>query len=373
MTITLLEEVHGISTVSLTRAPESAMVASPQKGGDMRTGTWRASRVLACALMLLTGSSCTDSRPTPTSSTAARSSRSPDLDVTNASNTVCGVISGTLVITENTRLSCDVVCTNETGPCIQFGKDNITLWLNGFTMTGPAVPPAACAASPAFGPGNPGPFPYDGISTAGFDHVKVRGPGMVQQFRRHGVFVFESEKAKVEQVTSHFNCYSGILLGLANDNEIKENVSVRNGRASGTAPCGGNCITNSNNNWIHRNHYHGNGSIVSGGPTGTPNDFGVGLVGTSSHNLIENNSIGGNINGILIFPLTRDNLIRRNIIAGNPPVQVSPTLTGSPVGVDIRDASPPGANTFHENLCVSYEGATMPPPCPSFPKYSTHH
>jgi hypothetical protein len=30
-------------------------------------------------------------------------------------------------------LSCDVVCTNATGPCIQFGKDNITLWLNGFT------------------------------------------------------------------------------------------------------------------------------------------------------------------------------------------------------------------------------------------------
>jgi hypothetical protein len=339
----------------------------------MQTGTWRASRVLACAFVLLTGWSCTDSRPTPpTASTTARLNGSADLDVIGASNAVCGVVAATLVITENTRLTCDVVCTNATGPCIQFGKSNITLWLNGFTMTGPATPPTGCAASPAFGPGNPGPFPFDGISTAGFDHVKVRGPGMVQQFRRHGVFVFESEKAKVEQVTSHYNCYSGILLGLANDNEIKENVSVRNGSASGTAPCGGNCITNSNDNWIHRNHYYGNGSIVAGAPTGTPNDFGVGLVGTSSNNLIEDNGIGGNINGILIFQATSGNLIRRNIIAGNPPVQVSVTA-GTPVGVDIRDASPPGANTFHENLCVTYEGATLPRPCPNFPHYSTQH
>jgi hypothetical protein len=340
----------------------------------MQTGTRRASRVLACALVLLTGSGCTDSRPTPpTGSTTARFNGSADLNVTDASNAVCGAIAATLVITENTRLSCDVVCEVLTGPCIQFGKSNITLWLNGFTMTGPTAPAPECAPSPAFSPGNPGPFPWDGISTAGFDHVRVRGPGMVQKFRRHGVFVFESEKAKVEQITSHYNCFSGIFLGLANDNEIKENVSVRNGRASGAAPCGGNCIAFSNNNWVHRNHYHGNGSIVAGAPTGTPNDFGVGLVGTSSNNLIEDNSIGGNINGLLIFPTTSGNVIRRNIIAGNPPVQLSPTLTGSPVGVDIRDASPVGANTFQENLCVSYEGATMPPPCPNFPRYSTHH
>src|SRR5688572_23785494 len=189
----------------------------------MQTGTWRASRLLACALVLLAGASCTDSRTTtPTASTSARFNGSAALDVTNASNTVCGPVTATLVITENTRLTCDVVCTNATGPCIQFGKSNITLWLNGFTMSGPASPPTGCAASPAFGPGDPGPFPFDGISTAGFDHVKIRGPGMVQTFRRHGIFVFETEKAFVEQVTAHYNCFSGILLGLSNDNDIKE-------------------------------------------------------------------------------------------------------------------------------------------------------
>ena len=337
----------------------------------MQTRTWRAFPLLACALALLTATACTDSRTsTPTGSVTTRFNRDGG-DVAFA-NEVCGVIPATFVITENTRLSCDVVCTNTTGPCIRFGRDNITLWLNGFTMSGVAMPPSGCAASPAFGPGNPGPFPFDGISTAGFDHVKIRGPGMVQTFRRHGIFMFESEKANVEQVTSHYNCFSGIMVALSHDNDVKENVSVRNGSASGAAPCGGNCITNSNNNRVYRNHYYGNGSVVAGAPTGTPNDFGVGLVGTSSNNLIEDNSIGGNVNGIIIFPLTSGNVIRRNIIAGNPPVQLSVTH-GMPVGVDIRDASPPGANTFFENLCVTYEGATVPRPCPSFPRYSTHH
>jgi parallel beta-helix repeat protein len=340
----------------------------------MHARTGSTTRLLACALLMVMAASCKDSlTPTSTTGVNARlngSAGTSDLDVA-FQEAVCGVIPATLVIRENTRLTCDVVCTNATGPCIQFGRDNITLWLNGFTMTGPATPPTGCAASPAFGPGNPGPFPFDGVSTAGFDHVKVRGPGMVQNFRRHGIFVFETEKARVEQVTSHYNCFSGILLGLSNDNDIKENVSVRNGSASGAAPCGGNCITNSNGNRVYRNHYLGNGSIVVGGPTNTPNDFGVGLVGSSSDNLIEDNSIGGNINGVLLFPATTGNVIRRNIIAGNPPVQLS-VGAGTPVGVDIRDASPANANTFHDNLCVTYEGATMPPPCPSFPRFSSH-
>jgi hypothetical protein len=339
----------------------------------MKTRTWRCSTLLACALLIVTALACRDSVTATRTAGDVRLNQGANASGIDAAfeRSVCGVIPATLTITENTKLSCDVVCTNATGPCIQFGKNNITLWLDGFTMTGAATPPSDCAASPAFGPGNPGPFPFDGISTAGFDHVKIRGPGMVQTFRRHGIFVFESEKSTVEQVTSHHNCYSGILLGLANNNDIEENVSVRNGSASGAAPCGGNCITNSNDNRVRRNRYHGNGSLAVGAPTNTPNDFGVGLVGSSSNNLIEDNSIGGNINGMILFPLTAGNVIRRNIIAGNPPIQVSVTA-GTPVGVDIRDASAPGANAFQENICITYEGATMPRPCPNFPRFNVH-
>src|SRR5918999_5970719 len=171
------------------------------------TTRWTYSLLLMSALLLIAGS-CTDS-PTsaPGGGGGARLAEDADASLSRTvfDRGICGVIPTTLVITENTRLTCDVVCVNATGPCIQFGSDHITLWLNGFKMTGAANPPANCAASPAFSPGNPGPFPFDGISTAGFDDVAILGPGMVQQFRRHGVFVFESEKVLVENVTSHFN------------------------------------------------------------------------------------------------------------------------------------------------------------------------
>jgi hypothetical protein len=340
----------------------------------MRTAKWTCSFLLTFALLLLLTGSCADS-PTsgPGSAVASRLIDGADASLSQTAfrEEVCGVILTTLVITENTRLTCNVECGVTERACIEFGKPNITLWLNGFTMTGPATPatpPTNCAPSPAFGPPpSPGPFPFDGISTAGFDHVRIRGPGMVQQFRRHGVFVFDSEKVTVADVTSHYNCFSGIFLGLANNNDITDNVSVRNGAASGAAPCGGNCVSFSSGNRIRRNQYHGNGSVAPGAPLGTPNDFGVGLVGASINNVIEDNSIGGNINGILITPPAIGNLIRRNVIAGNPPVQVSVTA-GTPVGADIRDASAAGANTFEGNHCITYEGATTPPPCPNFSK-----
>ena len=87
--------------------------------------------------------------------------------------------------------------------------------------------------------------------------------------------------------------------------------------------------------------------------------------------MIEENGIGGNINGVQIAPAAIGNLIRRNVIAGNPPVQLSVSF-GITTGMDIRDFSPPGANTFEENLCITYTGAT-PPPCRNIPKFAGHH
>ena len=340
----------------------------------MRTTTHHWTMLSACAITItMTALACKDS-VTSLSSDGAKvpGADAPVMSLAAFNQEVCGIIPATVVITENTRLTCDVQCVNTTGPCIQFGRDNITLFLDGFTMSGSAAPPTVCAASPATGTfPNPGPFPYDGISTAGFDHVRIRGPGMVQTFRRHGIFLFSTDRAIVENVTVHFNCYSGIFMGGSHENLISENVSVRNGSASAMAPCGGSCVTNSNANRVRRNHFYGNGSIVAGPPAGSPNDFGVGLVGTSRDNVIEENSIGGNINGILLYPLTTGNVIRWNVIAGNPPVQVSVTA-GSPIGVDIRDASVPGANTFTENRCITYEGASTPPPCPNFPLARGH-
>jgi hypothetical protein len=114
------------------------------------------------------------------------------------------------------------------------------------------------------------------------------------------------------------------------------------------------------------NIYSGNGSAHSTFSSGsTSNNFGVGLVGTSKDNLIEKNKIGGNLNGVLIMASTQGgNIIRRNIIAGNPPVQVSSEF-GVAIGADIQDLSTPGANTFEDNSCLTYAGSAQPAPCPS--------
>jgi len=283
---------------------------------------------------------------------------------------ISGPIAFTRTIFEDSRLVGDVTCTMTDGPCIDFGAPHIKLRLDGFTITGPASPdtspdPANAAAYCNATSGLPA---ADGIRIANQPHAQILGPGLVQRFRRHGILIVGtigvSTRAKVKHVTSHHNCFSGVLTSGMSDSVIEDSVSVRNANNSGAASCGGNCLVNSHDNRIRRNHFSGNGSVANGN-----NDFGVGLLNGSSGNLIEDNSIGGNTNGVLIQASAVGNVIRRNVIAGNPPGQLSRTF-GAAIGFDIRDdATVAGTgvrNTFRQNWCVSYSGPG-PSPCPNLP------
>jgi hypothetical protein len=118
------------------------------------------------------------------------------------------------------------------------------------------------------------------------------------------------------------------------------------------------------------NTYYGNGLATSKDtPTSTnSNNFGVGLVFGSVANLIEENKIGGNVNGVYIDPNgDTGNTIRRNIISGNPSAQTS-TDYGASIGADIQDMSTPGTNVFEDNICLTYAGALEHPPCPNISK-----
>ena len=289
---------------------------------------------------------------------------------------ISGALGTTKVIAENSQLVGDVTCTMTTAPCIQFGAPNIVLRLNGHIITGPANPDDSTTCQPTSGP----PL-ADGISNGtsaatSQPGVQIIGPGMVQKFRRHGILILGaagvSTNVTVKDVTSHHNCFSGLLTNGMTDSTIEHIVSVRNAANSGGAPCGGNCLVNSNNNHIMNNLFGGNGSPCAAALCAAPptvasnNDFGVGLIGTSSNNLIEQNSITGNANGILIQAGASGNVIRQNIAAGNPPSLVS-RLYG-PIGFDIKDeaASNGGRNTFERNWCISY-GGPGPSPCPSLP------
>jgi hypothetical protein len=115
------------------------------------------------------------------------------------------------------------------------------------------------------------------------------------------------------------------------------------------------------------NTFNGNGSATSkSSPSATnSNNFGLGFLGVSQNNLVENNKIGGNVNGVYLGGGGQviGNIIRGNFIAGNPPAQVSNSF-GSAIGADIQDFSPAGSNTFRGNYCLTYAGAG-PSPCPS--------
>ncbi len=90
-------------------------------------------------------------------------------------------------------------------------------------------------------------------------------------------------------------------------------------------------------------------------------NFGIGLVSaTDTGNVIEENTIVGNSNGILLVEGVQGNVFRRNLVVGNPPLQISVDNPATS-GVDIKNLADDGANTFRENICLSSVNA----PCPS--------
>lgn len=143
-----------------------------------------------------------------------------------------GKIYETWTIYEDSELVDNVTCRVEDSPCIKFGASNITLKLNGFTITGPANPPDRCVA--------PANFPSeDGIDVVGQHDVAILGPGLVQKFESVGILLRGSTRAKVKGVTTSDNCFSGIFLLATADSDIEKNVSVRNAIGSQGLACGG--------------------------------------------------------------------------------------------------------------------------------------
>ena len=141
-----------------------------------------------------------------------------------------GTIVRTLVLSEDSRLVGDVTCQVTGAACIAFGASNITLTLNGFSITGSNDAAAGCRGT-AVGT-------ETGISTNGQANVGIRGPGIVQRFQGDGILFMATAKGWVQGVTTSTNCMSGIRVNPASSAiSVESNVSVRNGTAA--AACGG--------------------------------------------------------------------------------------------------------------------------------------
>lgn len=143
---------------------------------------------------------------------------------------ISGIIVRTLILSENSRLVGDVTCNVTGGPCLAFGAPNISLNLNGFTITGSADPSTGCKGVAV--------ATETGISTNGQSGVGIRGPGVVQRFQGDGILFNASVRGWVQGVTTTTNCFSGIRVNATSSEiSVEANVSVRNGAA--TNPCGG--------------------------------------------------------------------------------------------------------------------------------------
>jgi hypothetical protein len=142
---------------------------------------------------------------------------------------ISGTISDTLAVTENSQLAGDVTCTVTNAPCLDITASNVTLDLNGFSLTGLADPQTGCAGSGASGA-------EQGIRILNQTGVTIKGPGIVQRFRVHGIIINASTGTTITGVTTSTNCASGILVG-GDSNVLENNISIANGSLGN--PCGG--------------------------------------------------------------------------------------------------------------------------------------
>ncbi|HWY47350.1 MAG TPA: hypothetical protein VNX70_08200 [Bryobacteraceae bacterium] len=142
---------------------------------------------------------------------------------------ISGTISTTMSLTEDSDLVDDVTCTVTGAPCISIDAPQVTLRLNGFTMTGQGDPQTACS-----GGSTPNEF---GILVSTQTGITIRGPGIVQQFRNQGIVLNGSTSGTVTGVTMSTNCFSGVIVIGGSLNVLESNISIRNG--NGSNPCGG--------------------------------------------------------------------------------------------------------------------------------------
>jgi parallel beta-helix repeat protein len=90
-----------------------------------------------------------------------------------------------------------------------------------------------------------------------------------------------------------------------------------------------------------------------------PDDFGIGLVGNANGNVVEENLVTGNTNGIYIAAAVGRNTIRQNTVVGNPAIQSIGTRP-EVRALDIVNLSPPQQTVLERNKCVTSLNA----PCP---------
>jgi parallel beta-helix repeat protein len=81
-------------------------------------------------------------------------------------------------------------------------------------------------------------------------------------------------------------------------------------------------------------------------------------------NVIEDNTVLGNTNGIILAAGALRNTFRRNLAMGNPPTQIAVDYASTNFA-DIRNLSGSDTNTFQGNICLTSVNAICPALAPT--------
>jgi len=84
------------------------------------------------------------------------------------------------------------------------------------------------------------------------------------------------------------------------------------------------------------------------------------VIGSATGNVIEQNLVTGNTNGIYIAATVGQNVIRNNTAIGNPAIQVGNTRPETRA-LDIVNLAPADRTVFDRNKCLTGLAA----PCPA--------
>ncbi len=275
------------------------------------------------------------------------------------------------------------VLTGNVGPCatgLTIGADNITLDLNGFTVTG-----------------NPGTGDGPGILLEGRTGVTVKNGG-VSQFDA-GIAVLQGSANTVTAMRVLDNRGStstdfgdGILLYASSHNTVTSNQVRNNGPYDGIGALvssfnliDGNQIVDNNQSNVNTagirleniGRTASNDNTVTNNLVTNSGIYGIEVFAGGSRNQIKSNQVVGNaLDGITVFAGGNDNVIESNNVRGNQANGIS--IRGgagsfaAPAGnmvlrnfsfgnaqTDLRDFQATcGTNQWHGN-----QGATSNPPC----------
>ena len=192
-------------------------------------------------------------------------------------------------ITQDTTLESDLKDCSGDGLIV--GTDNITLRLNGHTISGTFATGSNCNGTPTAG-----------IKIDGRKDIEIIGPGKVEGFG-DGLFINLGSDIRVEGITTAGNCRNGIALINVSDSYI-ERSTVSENKSHGIF------LDTTTNTSILGN------TVSSNGTGGSCEGGGIRLISFSPLNNIEGNSVSKNGgDGIRLEKSTYNNILATNTVS----------------------------------------------------------